>query len=584
MNRVVTTLCSLAVVTLVASSNAAAQSDGFLWFTPEAKDGVTHAWIRWALDGPVADAKSVRLTVASNGTCSVSVNGQRILRHATLDDAGAKAAGFEIASLLRSGRNTVAVEVQSEHPGVAVGLRVARGAGDQYEQIGGGFRAATELPPVGWQQTDFNDRDWPEIQPASSVPELASRVATPESFAAPVVPAKRRVYPVRFEDGDHVVLVGATFFERAQLSEHLEATLAGTCGDRHVTFRNLGWSADTAFSDSRGIFDAPEVGYLRLVEHIRAEEPTLAIICYGQNEALTAGMTPDQFQEQLGRLLDELAASGIACVLVSPHELFPARPPLPSPSRFNSRIELFSGAAESVANSRGLLFVNLFSSFQQQMRQIDDRISACCKLPPGTATANTTSGGDNSDDVAWSLADNGMHLTEHGYAIASVILRERLMAIPAQIAAVEINPARKSVSSALAGIRNVAWSDDGLSVTFEQRDQLLSPLPVRFSLASDDAAAVRRLQIRSDASESGGAADGDSQYTQLRRLIQRKNELYFHRWRPQNVTYLFGFRKHEQGNNAADIARFDPFIQELERQIHDAQQPRWKTVTASWSE
>ena len=142
----------------------------------------------------------------------------------------------------------------------------------------------------------------------------AMTVASPEKFAAPVIPAKVRTAPFQFEDGDHVVFVGATFVERAQLSEHLEATLAGTCGDKHVTFRNLGWSADTVFADSRGIFDKPDVGYLRMVEHIRAEEPTVAFICYGQNEALTAGMTPEQYSQQLGRLLDELAASGIACV------------------------------------------------------------------------------------------------------------------------------------------------------------------------------------------------------------------------------------------------------------------------------
>ena len=39
----------------------------------------------------------------------------------------------------------------------------------------------------------------------------------------------------------------------------------------------------------------------------------------------------------------------------------------------------------------------------------------------------------------------------------------------------------------------------------------------------------------------------------LRALIVAKNRLYFHRWRPQNETYLFGFRKHEQGQNAVEI-------------------------------
>ena len=53
----------------------------------------------------------------------------------------------------------------------------------------------------------------------------------------------------------------------------------------------------------------------------------------------------------------------------------------------------------------------------------------------------------------------------------------------------------------------------------------------------------------------------------LRAVIHNKNRLYFHRWRPQNETYLFGFRKHEQGNNAREIPAFDPLVSEKERLI-----------------
>jgi hypothetical protein len=56
----------------------------------------------------------------------------------------------------------------------------------------------------------------------------------------------------------------------------------------------------------------------------------------------------------------------------------------------------------------------------------------------------------------------------------------------------------------------------------------------------------------------------------LLQLIRKKNELFFHRYRPQNVTYLFLFRKHEQGNNAVDIPKFDPLVKGLEEQIHAA--------------
>lgn len=53
----------------------------------------------------------------------------------------------------------------------------------------------------------------------------------------------------------------------------------------------------------------------------------------------------------------------------------------------------------------------------------------------------------------------------------------------------------------------------------------------------------------------------------LRQAIFEKNELFFHRHRPQNETYLFLFRKHEQGNNAVEIPQFDPLIEAKEKEI-----------------
>ena len=53
----------------------------------------------------------------------------------------------------------------------------------------------------------------------------------------------------------------------------------------------------------------------------------------------------------------------------------------------------------------------------------------------------------------------------------------------------------------------------------------------------------------------------------LRVLIVEKNRLFFYRWRPQNETYLHGFRKHEQGNNAKEIPMFDPLIEAEEKKI-----------------
>lgn len=56
----------------------------------------------------------------------------------------------------------------------------------------------------------------------------------------------------------------------------------------------------------------------------------------------------------------------------------------------------------------------------------------------------------------------------------------------------------------------------------------------------------------------------------LRQEVMRKDELFFNRWRPQNETYLFGFRKHEQGQNAKEIPMFDPLIEAADGKIQEA--------------
>ncbi len=59
----------------------------------------------------------------------------------------------------------------------------------------------------------------------------------------------------------------------------------------------------------------------------------------------------------------------------------------------------------------------------------------------------------------------------------------------------------------------------------------------------------------------------------IRQLTMAKNELFFHRYRPQNETYLFLFRKHEQGNNAVEVPRFDPLVRAKEQEIDALRQP-----------
>ena len=225
---------------------------------------------------------------------------------------------------------------------------------------------------------------------------------------------------------------------------------------------------------------------------------------------------------------------------------------------------MFSEATGSVAQSRQLAFVDLFTGFVSSTTMVNAKLN----MLQGTQIATDA------------LADNGMHLTSRGYLCAGLVLRERLLGVPAVNAEIEVNLSSKALRGQGLEIADVRFDDEAGVVSFRAREASLSPLPVRLvvrggriTAAADES--VWTVKPLSGAAGEGYVLDSTGQYEALREEITKKNELYFHRWRPQNITYLFGFRKHEQGNNAADIARFDPFIRESEERIAELQVPEW---------
>ena len=76
-------------------------------------------------------------------------------------------------------------------------------------------------------------------------------------------------------------------------------------------------------------------------------------------------------------------------------------------------------------------------------------------------------------------------------------------------------------------------------------------------------AVVQSLGLPQDAAALSSAQSNVA----LTKAILEKNRLFFYRWRPQNETYLFGFRKHEQGNNGVEIPMFDPLVTGKEKEI-----------------
>jgi len=102
-----------------------------------------------------------------------------------------------------------------------------------------------------------------------------------------------------------------------------------------------------------------------------------------------------------------------------------------------------------------------------------------------------------------------------------------------------------------------------ISVSCDQfaSDGLL-PSPIGFCQISNQLADALVGKGSTSPSTTADSLDGE-----LVGKILRKDELFFHRHRPQNETYLLLFRKHEQGNNAVELAQFDPLVDAIDREI-----------------
>ncbi|MBW3596347.1 MAG: SGNH/GDSL hydrolase family protein [Planctomycetes bacterium] len=367
---------------------------------------------------------------------------------------------------------------------------------------------------------------------------------------------------VELRDGDRVTLLGAAFVERLQNHGYLETLLTAAHPDRHVLFRNLGWSGDTVEGISRAVFGSPQDGFERLVSDVSLTKPTMILICYGDNEAHVGLEGLPTFVAGLSRLLDALEKTGARLVLLSPVEREALGPPLPDPQQYNESLRVYREAIQNTAADRGLTYLELNPLVES-------------KHEP--------------------LISNTVHFTPYGHWRAAPAIAERLGVAPTPwsidihvhgeqktsgVDVADVNAARERVTFEAADHRlplpaPPPYSPEAAAMAGPQRTLTVRGLPPgKYRLLIDGKPQL--TAVASEFAEGVRLATGPQfdQAETLRRTIGEKNELFFHRYRPQNETYLFLFRKHEQGNNAVEIPQFDPLIEAKEKEIATLRKPR----------
>lgn len=395
------------------------------------------------------------------------------------------------------------------------------------------------------------------------------------SFVQSVAVGDGKAFALR--DGDRVVLLGNTLIERSQRYGYWEAMLTSAFPNRHITFRNLGWSGDTVWAESRGIFDPPAKGYERMLAQVKELRPTVILLGYGNNESFAGKAGLPRFLEQLSKLVADLktAAEGdVRFVVVSPtaHEI---RPHIETAEANNQRLKVYRDALAEFAESGSMPFVDLLTKVNVREDQV----------PPRPAKPWYDAWFHENSQTLRTV--NGVNLNRDGYRAATEVIRQSLaISDPAwklRIAA-EGKPRVER-----AEVRDVQLTESGLK--FQLRADALptcgtAQRPADAGVLHVTGLADGKYELHVEgkrvAEQRGEQAfhvttGGDArQAEQLRAAIIEKNRLYFYRWRPQNVTYLFLFRKHEQGQNAKELPEFDKLIDQQEQKIAKLRQPQWR--------
>ena len=133
-------------------------------------------------------------------------------------------------------------------------------------------------------------------------------------------PASERT-AIEFKDGDKLVLLGNTVFEREQRYGAFEPRLALALGETKVSVRNLAWSGDTVFGHARSYFGPPEEGLQRLSGHLEMLKPTVVMLCYGSELAFERLKGLPDFLTGYRSLIDLIRAKSPGVrIVVAPHQ------------------------------------------------------------------------------------------------------------------------------------------------------------------------------------------------------------------------------------------------------------------------
>ncbi|WP_254562684.1 GDSL-type esterase/lipase family protein [Dyadobacter diqingensis] len=356
------------------------------------------------------------------------------------------------------------------------------------------------------------------------------------------------------KDGDRVVFLGNSVFENDFQYGYLEFALTTRFPDRHVTFRNLGWTGDNVFGDARSTFTNPPTAYEHLIQNIIKAQPTVVFLAYGGVEAQEGEEGLPRFKAGLNNLLHKIDSLGAKTILLSPIPVIGGDSTSNLDKR-NANIELYASAISQIASARGKQFIDIYKPVQELSKKE-------------------------------TITENGIHLNETGYYRLAGIL-EKGLGLKSGIEPVTISISKQGIDLS-ANAKKLGKGTDLADLKFTiQEDYLPLPYPKQYAGTFNDAQVIKVTglkkgfyTLKADDSDliTASAKEWEqgvsikrgvstNQVNLLRQMIVKKNDLFFFQYRPINETYIIGFRAYEQGKHVKDLDDQSILIKFLESQI-----------------
>lgn len=165
---------------------------------------------------------------------------------------------------------------------------------------------------------------------------------------------------LELKDGEVVAFVGGTDLVRMQNDGRFEAALTERFIEKKPKFRDFSWEGDTVSFQSTVRERWRSKAFGDWSKQLRAHGVTTLIVQFGKIESLAGADGLKEFEEDYGKLLDQLGAEGRNLVLIEPFDFEWAHAD-------GSSLNLYRNAVRGIAEKRGVLFLS-----RDQVRELQN--------------------------------------------------------------------------------------------------------------------------------------------------------------------------------------------------------------------